>query len=136
MRLTLEADQISQKAWYIDGACAVHEDWKSHSGSFMTFGKGMMNGNITKQKLNTTSSTHAEVVAVHDNMGAMLWTRYFLEEQGYPQDHTIVFQDNQSETTEGHPVESVPDTLKYAISLSQTVQNEDMWRFDIVPLTT
>jgi hypothetical protein len=72
MRLTLEADQISQKAWYIDGACAVHEDWKSHSGSFMTFGKGMMNGNSTKQKLNTTSSTHAEVVAVHDNMGAML----------------------------------------------------------------
>ena len=94
--MTLEADQISQCAWFIDGAFAVHEDMKSHSGSFMTFGKGMMNGNSTKQKLNTTSSTHAELVAVHDNMGMMLWTRYFLEEQGYPQEPTIIHQDNQS----------------------------------------
>ena len=140
MRLTLEADQISQNAWYIDDAFAVHEDMKSHSGSFMTFGKGMMNGNSTKQKLNTTSSTHAEVVAVHDNMGAMLWTRYFLEEQGYPQDHTIVFQDNQSamllenngRASSGKRTRHIE--IRYF--LSQTVQNEDMWRFDIVPLTT
>jgi hypothetical protein len=68
---------------------------KSQSGSFMTFSKGMMNGNSTKQKLNTTSSTRAEVVAVHDNMGALLWTRYFLEEQGYPQDPSVLYQDNQ-----------------------------------------
>jgi hypothetical protein len=135
MRLTLEADQISQKAWYIDGACAVHEDWKSHSGSFMTFGKGMMNGNSTKQKLNTTSSTHAEVVAVHDNMGAMLWTRYLLEGNVPLCSRTIRVR-CCLKTTDGHPVGSIPDTLKYAISLSQIVQNEDMWRFDTVPPTT
>jgi hypothetical protein len=47
----------------------------------MTFGKRMMNRNSTKQKLNTTSSTHAGVVAIHDNMGVLLWARYFLKEQ-------------------------------------------------------
>ena len=40
----------------------------------MTFGRGMMNGASNKQKINTTSSTEAEVVGVHDNMPAVLWT--------------------------------------------------------------
>ena len=62
----------------------------------MTFGKGMMNGNSTKQKINTDSSTVAELVAVHDTIGPILWTRYFLEEQGYPLKPSRIHQDNQS----------------------------------------
>ncbi len=62
----------------------------------MTFGKGMMNGSSNKQKINTTSSTEAETVAVHDNMPSILWTQYFLEEQGYPLLPSIIHQDNQS----------------------------------------
>lgn len=62
----------------------------------MTFGKGMVNGTSSAQKINTTSSTEAEVVAVHDNMPAILWTRYFMEEQGYPLKPSVVHQDNQS----------------------------------------
>jgi hypothetical protein len=96
LKLTIEADQLDVNRWYIDGAFAVHDDMRSHSGSFMTFGKGMMNGSSNKQKINTTSSTEAEVVVVHDNMPAILWTRYFLEEQGYPLQPSIVHQDNQS----------------------------------------
>jgi len=96
LKLTMEADQLDVNRWYIDGAFAVHDDMRSHSGSFMTFGKGMMNGSSNKQKINTTSSTEAEVVAVHDNMPAILWTRYFLKEQGYPLKSSIVHQDNQS----------------------------------------
>ena len=69
---------------------------RSHSGSFMTFGKGMINGSSNKPKINTTSSTEAEILAVHDNMPSVLWTRYFLEEQGYPLKPTILHQDNQS----------------------------------------
>ena len=42
------------------------------------FGRVMMNGTSNKQKINTTSSTEAEVVVVHDNMPAVLWTQYFL----------------------------------------------------------
>ena len=65
MRLPVEANHLDQNHWFIDGAFAVHNDLKSHSGSMMTFGKGMLDGTSNKQKINTNSSTEAEVVAVH-----------------------------------------------------------------------
>jgi hypothetical protein len=46
--------------------------------------------------LNTKSSTEAEVVAVDDMMPQVIWSRYFLEAQGYGVTDNIVFQDNQS----------------------------------------
>ena len=96
LRLTMEANHIDQNHWLIDGAFAVHDDMRSHTGSFMTFGRGMMDGSSTKQKINTTSSTEAEVVAVHDTMPSILWTLYFLEEQGYNMKPSVIHQDNQS----------------------------------------
>lgn len=50
----------------------------------------------SKQKLNTTSSTVAELVGVNDAMGLVLWTRLFLTVQGFTVTDNIVFQDNQS----------------------------------------
>ena len=96
LRLTLEATHLDQSHWLFDGAFAVHDDMWSHTGSFMTLGRGVMNRSSTKQKINTTSSTQAEVVAVHDNMGYILWTQCFLEAQGYPVRPSVIHQDNQS----------------------------------------
>jgi hypothetical protein len=96
LRLTLEATYLDQNHWFIDGAFAVHDDMKSHTGAFMSFGKGMMNGASLSQKINTTSSTEAEVVGVHDNMHAILWIRYFLDAQGYPLKPSVIHQDNLS----------------------------------------
>ena len=36
-----------------------------------------------KQKLNTRSSTEAELVGVDDAMNLILWTKLFLKAQGY-----------------------------------------------------
>ena len=36
-----------------------------------------------KQKINTKSSTEAEIVGVDDSLAYILWARYFLQEQGY-----------------------------------------------------
>lgn len=96
LRLKIEADHLDQNHWFIDGAFAVHNDMKSHTGAYMTFGKGMVNGLSSAQKINTTSSTEAEVVAVHENIPSILWTRYFMEAQGYPLKPSVVHQDNQS----------------------------------------
>ena len=52
--------------------------------------------NSTKQKLNTRSSTEAEVVGINDFMPAVCWTRYFLQAQGYQVNDNLVYQDNQS----------------------------------------
>ena len=96
LRLTLEADHLDQAHWYIVSAFAVHDDIQSHSGSFMTMGKGMINWGSTKSKINTTSSPKAEMVAVHDNLPAMLGTLYILADQVNPLKPTITHQDNQS----------------------------------------
>ena len=96
LSLTLEADNSNVLRWWVDGAFAVHNDMKSHTGAIMSMGSGAVVGISTKQKLNTTSSTKAELVAVNDAMPMVIWMRYFLEAQGYGVKDNIVYQDNQS----------------------------------------
>jgi len=43
----------------------------------MSFGKGATYSTTCKQKLNTKSSMEAELVAIDDAMGQILWTRHF-----------------------------------------------------------
>lgn len=94
--LTLEADKSHIIKWWIDAAFAVHEDMRSQSGGGMSLGKGMVYSSSIRQKLNTRSSTEAELVGVHDFLPQVLWTRYFLEAQGYGVKDNIIHQDNQS----------------------------------------
>jgi hypothetical protein len=47
-------------------------------------------------KLNTKSSTEAELVGVDDISVMILWTKLFMEEQGYEIEKNILFQDNKS----------------------------------------
>jgi hypothetical protein len=49
-----------------------------------------------RQKLNTKSSTEGKLVGVLDAMGQILWTRYFLEAQGYSICDSVLYQNNQS----------------------------------------
>jgi hypothetical protein len=51
---------------------------------------------MTRQRLNTRSSTEGELVDVSDVLPQVLWTRYFLTEQGYDEKDSIVYQYNQS----------------------------------------
>jgi hypothetical protein len=96
MPLTLEAHNMSIIKWWVDASYAVHPDMKSHTGGMMSLGKGAIYGASTKQKLNTKSSTEAELVGVNDIMPQILWTRYFLEAQGYTVSDSVINQDNQS----------------------------------------
>ena len=96
LTLTLEADKLQLTQWWIDGAFATHRDMRSHTGGAMALGKGVIYGTSTGQKLNTRSSTEAELVAVDDCMSHVLWTRYFLEAQGYDIKDCIIHQDNKS----------------------------------------
>ena len=94
--LTLSADNTNLIKWYVDAAYAVHKDMKSHTGGVFTLGKGAAIASSIKQKLNTRSSTEAELVGVDDMVGNILWTNYFLKAQGYDYDETIIYQDNKS----------------------------------------
>jgi len=96
LSLILEADDLNVVKWWVDGSFAVHPDMKSHTGATMSLGKGPLYSASTRQKLNTKSSTEAELVAVNDAMPQVLWTRYFLEAQGYDVKESTIYRDNQS----------------------------------------
>ena len=82
--------------WYIDAAFAVHPDMRSHTGAYMTMGEGAAQSMSAKQKMNTRSSTEAELAGVDAALSNVIWTRNFLLEQGLNIKHNVVFQDNQS----------------------------------------
>ena len=94
--LTLEPEQRINVTAHIDASYGVHENGRSHTGSCITLGKGAVHAKSTKQKLVSKSSTEAELVALSDEASQVLWTRNFLEQQGYAMQPARVFQDNMS----------------------------------------
>ena len=62
----------------------------------MSMGTGSILSKSTKQRLNTLSSTEAELVGTYNMMLEILWTKYFLDAQGYDYGATVVYQDNLS----------------------------------------
>ncbi len=50
----------------------------------------------SKMKCNTKSSTETELIALHDRLGEVIWTRYFVECKGYAINERTILQDNVS----------------------------------------
>ena len=94
--LILSSNGTGILKWWVDAAFAVHPNMRGHSGGGLSLGRGMPMAGSTKQKLNTRSSTEAEIVGVDDFMPAICWTRYFMEAQGYKVEDNVLFQDNMS----------------------------------------
>lgn len=94
--LTLKIDGPITVTCHIDASYGVHTDMKSHTGSAITLGKGVIYAKSSTQKLTTKSSTEAELVALSDSSNQVLWTRQLLISQGYEDSPAIIFQDNKS----------------------------------------
>ena len=94
--LTLEVNDLQVLLWYVDAAFAVHPDMKSHTGIVFTLGKGSIISGSTKQKVNSRSSTEAEMNAVDEKLSKIIRTKKFLESQGFKIKLNIIFQDNTS----------------------------------------
>ena len=74
----------------------MHPDMRSHTSATLSIGAGLIYSTSNKQKLNTKSSTEAELVGVNDILPQVLWTRYFLKAQGYKIQDLAIYQDNLS----------------------------------------
>ena len=96
LSLTLEADDMMVIQWWADASFATYPNCRSHTGATLSFGKGSVYSLSSTQKLNTRSSTEAELVGINDVMSMILWTRLFLEAQGYHVVDNILHQDNES----------------------------------------
>jgi hypothetical protein len=94
--LTLKADNSHVIKWHVDAAFAVHDDFKSHTGATMSLGSGAVTTGSTKQKVNTRSSTEAELIGLDDYISKVMRTRHFLDAQGYNVEDNIIYQDNCS----------------------------------------
>jgi hypothetical protein len=92
----LSATSLHNVRWWVDVSYAVHPDMKSHTGGAMSLGQGVIYGTSKCQKLNTKSSTEAELVGADNVMPQMLWTLYFFEAQGYKIHNNILYQHNKS----------------------------------------
>ena len=96
MPLILTATDPHVIWWWVDATFTVDPNMKSHTGATMSMGRGSIYSLSTKQKLNTRSSTEAELVGVNDALSLIIWTRNCLEDQGFSINDNMVFQDNES----------------------------------------
>jgi hypothetical protein len=94
--LTLWADGTKTIKWYTDASFAVCPDFGSHTGAVMTMGARAVTSISQKQGMNTWSLTEAEVISADEVVGSLVWTRLFLEAQGYPVKDNVLYQDNKS----------------------------------------
>jgi hypothetical protein len=68
---------------------------KGHNGVVMTIRNNVVLSRWNKQKVNTRSSTEADLIAVDDTLSTVQWTKLFMKDQGYDLE-TIIKEENKS----------------------------------------
>ena len=79
--LIVETDGSGSMVWSIDASFTVHMDMKSHTGYCMTLGTGCPISGSSSQKINTRSSTEAELVGVDNTIAFVEWTSLYSKNQ-------------------------------------------------------
>lgn len=90
------ADDLGKLFTWVDASYAVHPNMRSHTGGGMSMGTGVLHAKSSKQKLNTKSSTEAELVGVSDYVPYNIYMVNFMKAQGYALAENVLYQDNQS----------------------------------------
>jgi hypothetical protein len=81
MSLVLGWDGSGVLTWSVDASFAIHDHMRSHTGAVLSMGQEAMMSMSSKQKVNTKSSTEAELVGVDDAMNFVVWIQLFMGEQ-------------------------------------------------------
>ena len=95
MRVFGAATLLDLFTW-IDAAYAVHDNMRSHMGGAISMGYRLLHCKSAMEKLNTKSSTEAELVGVGEYLPYNIWLLMFLKHQGYEIKNNVVYQDNES----------------------------------------
>ena len=136
MVLTLGYRGVPSLHVYIDASFATHTDMKSHTGVLCTLGTGAFYSKSTSQKINTTSSCEAELVALAKGLQQAIWSRTFLAAQGFdtPPDHCapgqpIYDQTNRAWTPRGGAVPA----YQHRVLLAQRPHQARHHRHQVLP---
>ena len=82
---------------WIDSAYAVHDNMWSHTRGAMSLGYGIIHCQSSKQKLDTKSSTEAELVGTSNYMPYNIWNIMFWHEQGYKFTRNLLLQTTKAQ---------------------------------------
>jgi len=96
LTLKLSMDTLGMIKWFVDGSHNTHWDCKGHGGAMLTFGEGAVPTHSRKVKLNTKRSTETELVVADAYLPEVMWSLYFIREQGHAVEHAEIHQDNIS----------------------------------------
>jgi hypothetical protein len=113
--ITLGADKAGEiKIYtYADASYGVHPDGKSHSGILMSLGRGPINVKTATQKINTKSSTEAELVTLSDASSKTAYQCNFMESLDFKITPAVIYQDNMSTMALAYNGRSNSDRTKH-----------------------
>lgn len=92
--LWFKSDGPVQVEAYIDASFGVQADGKSRTGVVLMMAGAAIGAWSSRQKIVTKNSTESEIVAVSDGLNHVLWSRLFLQSQGYVLPPTVIYEDN------------------------------------------
>ena len=95
-KLTLLADGLILLTTWFDASYAVYENMKGYTGSYMSLGSGIIHYKSSNQKINAISSPECEFSGARDYLPFTIYTKYFIEAQGYKVRNNTFNQDNQA----------------------------------------
>ena len=78
MKRHISAECLNMIRWWVDALYGVHWYCKVHTGATMSMEKVSIVNVLRKHKLNTGSSTEAELVSISYVLGMMMWCKYFM----------------------------------------------------------
>ena len=81
--MQLSCENMNELTWFVDGSYTLHDDMKGQSGAELMTGKCAVIFKSSKQKVNTTSSTETELIAVDDALPTIQWAENYMANQGY-----------------------------------------------------
>ena len=98
MKLILSAeDEMNFTVhWYVDGSHQLPRRLQRTNWMPDDNWEGSCDQFIDYNEMQHTKPTETEIISVHDKLPDIIWTRYFVECQGYDIDEYIDFQDNMS----------------------------------------
>ena len=79
IKLCLSVDNLQTLTWWVYASCDLHWYIRSHKGMVMYLGLGAAMSGSWSQKLNTGSSTEAELVGIDDVIKHIMWGLYFIQ---------------------------------------------------------
>ena len=129
--LILRAKILSVIKWWVDASFAADPDCKDHTGAMMYIGSGSIMELSRKQKINGRSSMESDIVGAYYALPQCLWSRYFIEGQGYAMEELDFHQDNMSAMlTENNGKESRTKRTKHIrvryLFINDRIENGDL----------